>query len=122
MKSQLPEGFSLRSAAPEDARAVADLICLCDIADYGEPDYSTEDVRSDWRRDGFDLARDTWLVYAAEGTLVGYGNVSDNGDVVSTEQSCVHPAYRGRGLEEFLIGQAQRYARKLPTQIESNGL
>jgi len=77
MKAELPEGFTLRCTVPNDAQAVTDLIRVCDTADYGEPDYTIEDVRADWRRAGFELARDARIVFTQDETLAAYGNVYD---------------------------------------------
>ncbi len=113
MKNELPEGFTVRVPTPDDAQTVTNLICQCDTADYGEPDYSLEDVRADWRRSGFELQRDAWLIFAREGALAAYGNAWDTGAHVRTEQTCVHPNYRGRGLEEFLIERVEAYTREI---------
>lgn len=113
MKNELPHGYALRAPTLNDAQAVTDLIGASDTADYGEPDYSVEDVRADWRRNGFELARDAWLIYASDGTLAAYGNVWDSGAHVYIDPStCVHPNFRERGLEDFLIARAEEWTRQ----------
>lgn len=109
---QTPQGFTVRAPTPDDAQAVTDLLAVCDTADYGEPDMSIQDVLADWRRDGFVLARDAWLVYAQDGTLAAYGFVWDIGDVARVEPTtCVHPNFRERGLENFHIAQVEAWTR-----------
>lgn len=115
MNIELPNGFTARPPAANDAGAVNDLICRCDTADYGEPDFSVEDVRADWRRSGFDLERDAWLVFAPDGTLVGYGIGWDTGEHIRLEPTtCVHPDYRNIGLEDYHIARAHVRARLAP--------
>ncbi len=55
----LAPNFSVRPATRADAEAINDLICAVDVADYGEPDYSVDDLLSEWKRGGFELDRDT---------------------------------------------------------------
>ena len=119
MKNELPQRFTLHVPTPDDAQAVTDLIGVCDTFDYGEPDFSLEDVRADWRRDGFVLERDAWLIYADDGMLVAYGFVWDMGDVARVEPTtCVHPNFREHGLEDFYIAQVEAHTRaQLETKI-----
>jgi mycothiol synthase len=74
---ELPEGFLLRRPALEEAEAVAELMCACDIAEIGEAETDTNDVIDDWALPRFDRSRDTWIVAAEDGTLHGYGWVWD---------------------------------------------
>lgn len=73
----LPTGFTVRPATPDDVAAVCDLVIAVDIEEYGEPDYEEADVREEWSHDRFDTARDTWLVHAPDGTLRGYASTWD---------------------------------------------
>lgn len=116
MQNELPQGFTLRPVSAEDAERINQLICESDIADYGEPDFSVEDLHADWRRSGFQLERDAWLIVASEGVPVAYGNVYDNGDVVRVDPTtCVHPQSRECGLEEILIRRAEEWTRTFST-------
>ncbi len=119
MENNLPQGFTLRALTPDDAQRVTDLIGMCDTFDYGEPDFSLEDVRADWRRDGFVLERDAWLIFANDGTLAGYGFVWDAGERARVEPTtCVHPNFREQGLEDFHIAQVEAHTRaQLETKI-----
>ncbi len=112
MKNEIPQGFTLRAPTPDDAQAVTDLLAVCDTADFGEPDLSVEDIRADWRRDGFVLERDAWLIYAQDGALVAYGNTYDTREFTRVDPTtCVHPKYRERGLEDFHIAQVEARTR-----------
>lgn len=112
LNTRVPKGFTLRAPTPDDAQSVTDFVAVCDTVDYGEPDLSIEDIRADWRRDGFVLERDAWLVYAQDGTLVAYGNVYDTGEHARVEPTtCVHPTFREQGLEDFHIAHAEAWTR-----------
>ncbi len=113
MKNELPFGFRLRAPIPDDVHAVTDLISVCDTADYGSPDMSVEDVRAEWRRTGFVLERDAWLIFSVNDLLVAYGNVWDTGEHVRIDPTtCIHPDYRERGLEDFLVARAETHTRE----------
>jgi mycothiol synthase len=95
--SQLPANLRTRPARPDDLEAVADLCVRCDVADLGEPDTDLDDIRSAWRRPGYDLERNSTLVEAG-GRVVGYGDVYQ-GEAFGM----VDPAWRGRGIGAWLV-------------------
>ena len=68
----LPKGFLIRAPGHDDAEAVADLMRACDIANFGEPDTTVEDIRDDWRAPDFDLSRDAWVLDGSGGALAGF--------------------------------------------------
>jgi mycothiol synthase len=68
----LPKGFLIRAPGHDDAEAVADLMRACDIAAFGEPDTSVEDIRDDWRAPDFELARDAWVLEGSGGAITGF--------------------------------------------------
>lgn len=47
----------------------------CDLADFGEPDTSREDLEQEWGE--FDLSQDVWLARDNTGALTGYAYVND---------------------------------------------
>lgn len=65
--------YSVQAPTHADVDRVAAMILGCDMAAYGEPDYSLDDLRHAW--ESVDLARDAWLVETPTGQLVGYGMV-----------------------------------------------
>jgi mycothiol synthase len=95
----------LRAPEPDDAHAVLELIIARDIADLGRPDYTLEDVRSDWTAPGIDLARDAWLV-EENGAPLGYALLDDRGAALIT----VPPASEGRGVGTVLREAAEARA------------
>jgi GNAT superfamily N-acetyltransferase len=67
--------FQLRPAQPADFQAVLDLIIAHDVAVLGFPDYTEDDLRSEWEKPHFDLSTDAWVATTATGRLVGFGEV-----------------------------------------------
>src|SRR4051794_24799674 len=113
MKVQLPSGFTYRAPTQADAYAITELIRRVDVFDYGEPDYTLEDLQSEWRRSGFELARDAWMIIAPDGILSGYGIVFDTGEHVRVEPTtCVHPQFRECGLEDFHVANVEEWTRE----------
>lgn len=88
----LPVGFTSRPATLDDVKDVLSLVVAVDCEEYGEPDYEEADLRDDWARARLDLARDTWLVHAPDGTLVAYGITWDKRPhELLMGESAVHP-------------------------------
>ena len=98
---------TMRWRAPtlEDAPAALALITARDIADFGAPDYTLEDLREEWQGAELDLAADTVVVEDAEdsGRLVGYAIVRRAESLV-----VVAPDREGRGLGRGLLAWAER--------------
>jgi mycothiol synthase len=95
----------LRPPEPDDAHAVLELIIARDIADLGRPDYTLEDVRSDWGAPDIEVARDAWLA-EDNGTPLGYALLDDRGAALIT----VPPASEGRGVGTALREAAEARA------------
>ncbi len=107
----------MRAATMDDAQAVTDLIVACDIEEFGRPEYALEDLLAMWRRKNFDLENDAWLIFASDGTLAGYMDMYHRGDVVQlNNNSCVHPAHKNRGIEEWMLERAEEWAREHATE------
>ncbi len=115
-----PEGYTIRPPRPDEAEQVADLICACDIADTGEPDWDVEETRADWARLGFDTARDARVVEAPDGAVVGYTDVWVRPNAVQiATNTCLHPDRRSPELNTALIELAESVAAQhapLPVQ------
>lgn len=119
----LPQGFQLRHPTMADLRDVTDLLIACDIADYGHPisAYATieEYMRSYWQSPDIDLATNTWVVLAPDGTHVARVNLSASQDEpeVMYASPRVHPDYRSLGIGTYLIQLAEQRARELITTL-----
>ncbi|HEU0131137.1 MAG TPA: GNAT family N-acetyltransferase [Mycobacteriales bacterium] len=111
----LPDGYTARPAAPDDVAACCALVIAVDVEEYGEPDYEEADVRDDWDRRGFDLARDTWLLDGPDGRLVGYATAWDKRphELVIGE-AAVHPD--APDLYPWLVGAISRRTEEHATE------
>ena len=54
LMAELPTGYLARAPQERDAAAIAEVVKAHDIADYGEPDFTHEDLVDDWMRPRFD--------------------------------------------------------------------
>jgi ribosomal protein S18 acetylase RimI-like enzyme len=57
--------------------AVASLIAAQNQADYGHPLYTADDLRALWQSSKLDLAHDTWVLVAPDGSHAGYAALQD---------------------------------------------
>jgi len=111
--TSLPKEYSVRPPGWDDVPAVTELVRACDIAQYGVPDTTAEDIRDDWLIPGFDIARDAWLAFARDGALVGYGSVWDKNPGVSLGGDViVHPSRAGGELDRALLSLVEARARE----------
>lgn len=100
----LPEGYTTRPATPGDVRACLALGIAVDVEEYGEPDWDESDVRDDWARERFDMTRDTWLAYAPDGALHGFGQTWDKSPhALVVADAYAHP--EGPDLYPWLVGR-----------------
>ncbi len=117
--------FYLRPPAPADLDLVAALLVDCDVAEYGAPATTVDDVRSQWTRVYFDPAQDAWLAQYEIGEpgdgvtpLAGYADVwaRDPADFAERRflvDLYVHPHHRAERTPEVggaLLRQAEARA------------
>ena len=87
----LPEGFTVRGARLEDVEASLEMYNLWSQKVIGEDEITDADaIRNEWVSPGFDPADDIRLVFAPNGTLVGYI------ETWTTQKPPVHPWIWGR--------------------------
>jgi mycothiol synthase len=102
----LPDGYAVRAPGIGDLDSVLTLMIAGDIAEYGVPDSDPDDVLGAWRRHGFDLSSDAWLVLGPDGEAAGYAEAFDCGRRVEC-LAVVHPEHLGRGIGAFLAGRME---------------
>jgi hypothetical protein len=86
---ELPEGYTIRAPAAGDFRAVADLVLASDLASFGQPYYTEQELLADWQ--DLDLEADAWVVVAPEGDLAGYAAVEHRGHGTIYAEGYGHP-------------------------------
>jgi mycothiol synthase len=102
--NELPPGYLLRRPKPAEAPGIVALLVACDIADFGRPDSTPEDLQADWEHPRFDRSRDTWIVAAPDRAIVGYAWAWDRVPHVDVQADLhVLPDHRGKGIEHVLL-------------------
>jgi mycothiol synthase len=114
----LPEGYTTRAPAREDAEAVAALISACQISDTGETDMSLDELLDDWHT--LDLTEEAVVVTAPDGRTAAYADVFNRSFVIVSIYGYVHPDYRGVGLGRYLVAWGERWTRERMPQAQAN--
>ncbi len=110
---ELPPGHHLRRPALEEAEAVAELMCACDLFEIGEAETDADDVRDDWSLPRFDRSRDAWIVVGEDGAVHGYGWVWDkvpHHEMIGDIYSRPGPTYET--IASFLCSRIEERARE----------
>ena len=115
---ELPEGYTTRAPAHEDAEAVAALISACQIADTGASDMSVEELHDDWH--SLDLAEEAVIVTSPDGRTAAYADVLNRSFVIVSIYGYVHPDFRGMGLGSYLVAWGERWTRDHMPQAQDN--
>jgi GNAT superfamily N-acetyltransferase len=119
MEHEIPAGFEVRRARPDDADAVTDLVAASQEAFRGEVEISRASVERKWRAPRFDLGRDAWLVETNDGEVVAFGAVRQAAPGHEFEGNfTVHPDYYGRGLGMYILGRLEERVR---TAVSASG-
>ncbi|MSO38111.1 MAG: GNAT family N-acetyltransferase [Acidimicrobiia bacterium] len=102
---ELPTGYFVRHPGSRDSEAIAQVVVAEDIADFGEPDFTEDDLLDDWKRPRFNLGHDAWVLTGPTGRIVGYAYVWEAlpGEDIEADAFLL-PEYQGRGLGNHLIG------------------
>lgn len=114
---ELPTGYVVRHPSERDSGSVAEVVVAGDIADFGEPDFTEDDLLDDWARPRFALDHDAWVLSGPTGRIVGYAFVweAQPGAVVEGD-AFVLPEYAGRGLGTLLIEMMENRTRELANE------
>ena len=83
-----------------------------DVADFGYPDFTIEDLHADWATPGLDLRQDAWVVEAPGGGVVASALLLGDDAVIY-----VHPDACGRGIGDALRELAEARARERGTAV-----
>lgn len=122
---ELPDpSWSVRDPVPEDAEAIARVMNEVTMAEVGVPWVTVDDVRE--RLTGPPQALPETVVVDADGTAVGYTQVSIASDDEVHLLVFAHPTVWGRGLSAWLIRRdearvAERWPDGVPLRLSCFG-
>ena len=105
MNQSLPAGFGIRPPTIEDLSGIAALLNACDLADGDQPETTANELMLEFKRTGFNLEADAWVITRDEdGLVVGYAEVWNRKNHASLSgDSYVLPQYRDLGLGITLL-------------------
>ncbi len=110
---KLPPGFTSRPATLDDLDDVAALVRAWDLKYVGESEAARAMLQYEWAAASFDLARDTRVIYAADGALAAFAQHStpDPGLLRYEAYGPVEPEFEGRGLGSAIIDWTEAETR-----------
>jgi mycothiol synthase len=97
-----------RAPVADEAAAVLAVLRARDVADLGAPDYRLGDLHDEWRGAEFDLALDARVAEDADGQIVAYAAVRQEGALVA-----VAPDREAEAIGARLLDWAERREREL---------
>jgi GNAT superfamily N-acetyltransferase len=117
MNLSIPDGFAVRLPTMADLDATFDLIVASDMAEYGEPDYTLDELRTEW--EDIDLEHNAWLVFAPDDRLTGFAAVSRRGSSYVDSYGYVRPEDVGRGVGSLLVRVIERRAGEMAREASA---
>lgn len=108
--------LSARAPTMQDASAIANLIDMCEEDIVARGGCWEEKLRHIWENAAFQICSDAWVIVTRQDQIVGYADVrrqSEPSLFVCALVICVHPDYRGRGIETLLIRLAEDRVRHI---------
>ncbi|OGO36903.1 MAG: hypothetical protein A2W35_09850 [Chloroflexi bacterium RBG_16_57_11] len=113
MNHLLPHRYESRPVTMGDVEPTVKMLNIWSKKLLGVEAFEATDIGSEWTTPGFDLERDTRLVLAPDGEIVGYNEVWDIFDphVHVYSWARVHPEYNGRGIGTYLMAWAEDRGR-----------
>lgn len=105
----LPAGYITRAATLDNAQAVAALRTIYEAAEGGSTAITAEEQLNDWQ--GTNLAEDTLLIFAPDGSLAGHADVMNRRYLQVSIYGGVHPQHRRQGLGTYLTRWGEAWTR-----------
>jgi mycothiol synthase len=109
------EQIRLRPVTIDDVEDVVALLNACAVAEIGAPEYSIEDVSSNWQRPGFNLETSARVAVTPDGKMVGFADVGDTAPIPvrAFVWARAHPDYLNQGIEDQLMDWAEERAKQV---------
>jgi GNAT superfamily N-acetyltransferase len=119
-RPSLPPGYRTRPPRRSDVAAIAAVAGANDTAVSGESDVTEAEIAFHWDTPRYDPEHDALVVEADDGTVVGYRCVSSCQDHLQIDAYLVvHPEHWRRGLEPFLLTDAEARAVELAAAAQA---
>ena len=104
------EGFTIRPATIDDFDSVLSLVSAQNMAGYGEPMISADNLRELWQSSNLDLAQDTWVALAPDGQLAGYAELQHDSPAQLTPSVYLASEYQRKDIGAHLLQLAETRA------------
>jgi mycothiol synthase len=110
-------GYRVRRPRRGDFEPAAELVRLCEEADYGASEHTQDDLEVSWRF--LDLERDVWVVEDESEDVVAVAALRASQPVRMFGYVAVAPAHAGRGLGSLLLGLVEERANACVAEVPS---
>jgi GNAT superfamily N-acetyltransferase len=120
-KISLPKGFTVRGATLEDVEASIEMYNLWSQSVIGEDEITdVEAIRNEWVSPDFDPEKDIRLVFAPDGTLVGYIEAWATAPIPVHPWiwGRVHPDYSSLGIGTWMLTWAERRVARVINKLD----
>ncbi len=114
----MPEGVTERAATLEDVGAAYQVLQAYELVNYGKVDSSLDELKTRWTALNINLAEDSRVIFDRSGRLVAF-LVLEHSQHAKYYLLCrIHPEYRDPRLGDYLLAQAETWARERMAQAE----
>lgn len=118
VKTNVPEGLTMRPATVADIESIYQLALAHDIEHYGQEEYSLDDIQTIWTGPGVNLAEDSRVVLDRAGRLIGSLLVQQQRYAKFYMALRILPDYSDPRLSDHLIELAETWARERMVRAE----
>ncbi|HLX56324.1 MAG TPA: GNAT family N-acetyltransferase [Ktedonobacteraceae bacterium] len=111
MTHTLPQGFQMRPPTMDDLEAAYKVIETYGIAYFGSPEFTLDELRTNWLSPNFNLQQDAWLIIGPAQQVVGYASMMQREHARIYSEVLVLPGYSDLGIQDCLLGQIEQWAQ-----------
>lgn len=121
-RQYLPTGFTARPTTLADAEAATDLFDASAMKYTGQRLFSLEQTLTFWQSPGFNLAKNSRVVWAPDGRMAAQIDIDDTTAVPVCPRvwGRVHPDFEGLGVGTALLVWAEQCAQALFVRIPAD--